>query len=82
MIRLGDHRPWARAYGRGRRKLRRAAFEPMRDGDQRRVARTGFRFRKAAGATVVAIVVSAISWALLIALVVLVTHHLARGHGG
>ena len=82
MIRLVDHRPWARAYGRGRRKLRRAAFEAVRDGDQRRVARPGFRFRTAAGATLIAIVVSAISWALLIALAVLVTHQLARGHWG
>jgi hypothetical protein len=82
MIRLVDHRPWARAYGRGGRKLQRAAFEAMRDGDDRRVARPGIKFRKAAGATLIAIVVSAISWALLIALVVLLTHHLARSHGG
>lgn len=82
MIKLIDHRSWARAHGRGGRKLRRAAFEAVRDGDQRRVVRPGFRFRNAAGTTLIAIVVSAISWALLIALAVLLAHQLARGHWG
>lgn len=83
MIRLGDQRPWARAYGRsGRSKPRRVALAALGGGAGRQAARPGLRFTRSAGATLIVVVVSAIGWALLIAIVLMVTHHHPAAPGG